>query len=327
MKFLATLLLLALIAAGAAYYFVYTPFGPTTETFVEIAPHTSTNSISTQLQQSGVIRHRYAFALLRILRGGTLKAGEYRFDHPVPMTEVYGRIVRGDIYTRALTIPEGYNIFDIAQAVEAAGLGQRDEFLRAEQQHTELIAEWTAGSATRPVSLEGYLFPDTYHFARHTPPVHILATMVRRFRLATQQLGLQGDIPRTVILASLVEKEVSQTSERPLVAGVFLNRLAKSIPLATDPTVIYAALLDNRWRGAIHVSDLQSASPYNTYRHPGLPPGPICNPGVAAFSAVQWPAKTDYLYFVSDAQGHSRFSATLREHNQNVQAYRKALQH
>jgi UPF0755 protein len=240
------------------------------------------------------------------------------------MTEVYRRIASGDIYTHALTIPEGYNIFDIAQAVEAAGLGDRAAFLAEERKHTELIAEWTAGASNPPASLEGYLFPDTYHFARHTPAVHILAAMVRRFRDAAQQLGLQGDVPRTVILASLVEKEVSQDAERPLVAGVFFNRLAKSITLATDPTVIYAALLDNRWRGTIHASDLQSPSPYNTYRHAGLPPGPICNPGMAAFRAVLSPAKTDYLYFVSDAAGHSRFSATLKEHNQNVQAYRKS---
>jgi UPF0755 protein len=145
--------------------------------------------------------------------------------------------------------------------------------------------------------------------------------------------GLQGQIPkdykseiaRTVILASLVEKEVSQDSERSLVAGVFTNRLAQGIPLATDPSVIYAALLENRFRGTIYASDLQSESAYNTYRHTGLPPGPICNPGVAALKAAIAPARTDYLYFVADAQGHSRFSATLKEHAQQVQDYRRAL--
>jgi UPF0755 protein len=330
LKFIGTLLLLiilvAFVAGGLAAYFVYTPFGPSGETFVEIAPHTGTKTIATKLEQSGIIRSRYAFEALKLARGGTLMAGEYRFDHPATLTEVYRRIARGDIYTHALTIPEGYNIFDIAQAVEAAGLGEHEAFLAEERKHTELIAEWTAGAAKPPASLEGYLFPDTYHFARHTPAVHILAAMVRRFRQASQQLGLEGDVPSTVTLASLVEKEVSQDSERPLVAGVFLNRLTKSIPLATDPTVVYAALLDNRWRGTIYASDLHSPSAYNTYRHPGLPPGPICNPGMAAFRAVLSPAKTDYLYFVSDAAGHSRFAATLKEHNQNVQSYRKAQQ-
>jgi UPF0755 protein len=148
--------------------------------------------------------------------------------------------------------------------------------------------------------------------------------MVHRFRQVSTQLGLTADVSRTVILASLIEKEVSQDNERPLVAGVFINRLARNMPLATDPTVIYAALLDNRWRGIIHASDLQNPSPYNTYRHPGLPPSPICNPGIAALKAALAPAKTDYLYFVSDAAGHSRFSATLKEHTAKVQAYRQA---
>jgi UPF0755 protein len=128
-------------------------------------------------------------------------------------------------------------------------------------------------------------------------------------------------------MASLIEKEVAVGAERPLVAGVFSNRLAKNIPLATDPTVTYAALLDNRWRGTIYASDLKSQSPYNTYVHPGLPPGPIANAGMASFRAAITPAQTDYLYFVSDAQGHSRFAASLKDHNQNVEAYRHAQQH
>jgi UPF0755 protein len=326
LKFFAILLLLLLIAAGAAYWLVTTPFGPHSETFVEIAPHTSTEDMAAQLEKAGVIRNRYAFEALRLYEKGTLKAGEYRFDHPVPMTEVYGRIVKGDIYTIGITIPEGYNIFDIAQAIQDAGLGQRDDFLAAERRHTELIAEW-ADPSHPPASLEGFLFPDTYHFARHTPASSIIAAMVRRFRQAAQQLNLHGpEAYRTVVMASLIEKEVAADTERPLVGGVFANRLAKNIPLATDPTVIYAALLDNRWRGTIYASDLKSPSPYNTYVHAGLPPGPICNPGMAAFHAAISPAQTDFLYFVSDAAGHSRFAASLKEHNQNVQTYRHAQQ-
>jgi UPF0755 protein len=326
-KFLLTLLLLVLIVAGGAYWLVSTPFGPSKETFVEIAPRTGTEDIAAMLESSGVIRNRYGFELLRLIKKGTLKAGEYRFDHPVPMTEVYRKIAKGEIYTVGITIPEGYNIFDIAQAIAGAGLGDGEEFLAAERKHTELIAEWT-DPAHPPVSLEGYLFPDTYHFARHTPPATILAAMVRRFRQAAQQLNLVGpEASRTVIMASLIEKEVAVSTERPLVAGVFVNRLAKNIPLATDPTVIYAALLDNRWRGTIYASDLKSQSPYNTYVHAGLPPGPICNAGMASFRAALAPAQTEYLYFVSDAQGHSRFAASLKEHNDNVNAYRKAQPH
>jgi UPF0755 protein len=323
LKFLGTLLLLILIAVAVAGYVVYAPFGPRTETFVDIAPGTGTQTIAAELQKSGIIRSRYAFDFLHLRKHGTLKAGEYRFDHAAPMTEVYARIVRGDVYTVSLRIPEGYNLFDIAQAVADAGLGSRDAFLAAERQHTELIG-WLPPTGTPPQSLEGYLFPDTYSFSRHATPVQILSAMVRRFRRAAAQIGLDGQMQQTVIMASLIEKEVNQDAERPLVAGVFTNRLAKGMPLATDPTVIYAALLDGRWSGVIHASDLEADSPYNTYKHAGLPPGPICNPGMASLRAAMNPAKTDYLYFVSDAAGHSRFSTDLKEHAQQVEAYRKA---
>lgn len=331
MKFFASLLLLVLVAAALAAFAVYTPAGPPGDTpdsnaiFVDIAPGTGTQAIAVQLEQAGVIRSRYAFDLLRLIKRGKLLAGEYRFNHPAPATEVYARIVRGDVYTLALTIPEGYNVFDIAQAVESAGLGSRDAFLSAERSQTALISDLSPHAA----SLEGYLFPDTYRFPHHVAPAQILSAMVHRFRQVAAQLHLAAgspqDIARTVTLASLVEKEVSQDSERPVVAGVFENRLAQGMALDTDPSVIYAALLEGRYRGTIYASDLQSESPYNTYRHTGMPPGPICNPGVAALKAALAPTRTDYLYFVADAQGHSRFSATLKEHAEQVEDYRRAL--
>lgn len=335
MKFLATLLLLLLLAVGAAAWLVYTPYGPSATsdanaTFVEVAPGTSTHTIAIQLQRAGILRTQYAFALIRAYRSlnglkGSLKAGEYRFDHPATPIEIYDRLLRGDVYTVTLTIPEGYNLFDIAHAAEAAGLGPQADFLAAARTHTELLRPLLPTAANLPTSLEGYLFPDTYHLSRHAKPEQILTTMVRRFRQATAPLGLTAaNLQATVLMASLIEKEVSQPAERPLVAGVFRNRLAQNIPLATDPTVIYAALLENRWRGTIYASDLQNPSPYNTYRHPGLPPGPICSPGLASLRAALHPTPTDYLYFVSDANGHSRFAATLKEHNENVAAYRKA---
>jgi UPF0755 protein len=320
-------LLLLLLALGAAAYVVYAPYGPSAETFVDIPPGTGASAIAARLQKAGIIRTRYAFDFLSLQKGGTLKAGEYRFDHPVPSAEVYDRLLRGDVYTQALTIPEGFNIFDIANAVEAAGFANRDAFLAAERRHTELIADLLPPGA-HPASLEGYLFPDTYRFSRHATPLQMLTAMVRRFRQTSTQLGLDHtNIVPTVTMASVIEKEVGQETERPLVAGVFTNRLAKSMPLATDPTVIYAALLDNRWRGTIYASDLQSPSPYNTYKHTGLPPGPISNPGLASLRAALHPAQTDYLYFVSDAAGHTRFSVGLQEHAQQVQAYRQAEKH
>jgi len=324
LKFLGSVLLIALILVLGlgllAGYVLYVPFGPSTETFVDIPSGTSTASMALELQQGGVIRNRYGFELLRLLLGRRLRAGEYRFDHPVPMTEVYDRIARGDVYTRAVVIPEGYNIFDIAQAVEAAGLGSRADFLAAERQNTALITEWSP----QATSLEGYLFPATYRFSRHATPALMLSAMVRRFRQAAESMELSQNVAQTVIMASLIEKEVSQDAERPVVSGAFLNRLARGMPLQTDPAVVYAALLDDRYRGTIYLSDLQSPSPYNTYKHPGLPPGPICNPGVAAFKAAIHPTTTDFLYFVSDHAGHTRFSATLQEHQQQVLAYREA---
>jgi UPF0755 protein len=324
LKFLGILLLLLLLALAAGAYIVYTPYGPSAETFVHIPPGTGSSAISARLQKAGIVRSRYAFEFVSLRKGGTLKAGEYRFDHPVPPAEVYDRLVRGDVYTQSLTIPEGYNIFDIAAAVEAAGFAKHDAFLAAERQHTELIADLLPPNA-HPASLEGFLFPDTYRFSRHAAPLQMLTAMVHRFRQASTQLGLdRTNIIPTVTMASVIEKEVGQEAERPLVAGVFTNRLARSIPLATDPTVIYAALLDNRWRGTIYASYLQSPSPYNTYKHTGLPPGPISNPGVASLRAALHPAQTDYLYFVSDAAGHTRFSVSLKQHAQQVQDYRQA---
>jgi UPF0755 protein len=322
MKKLVFLLLLLGAAVAAGWFYLDAPFGPAAETFVEIPPGTGTAGIAARLERAGVIRSRYAFEAWRRYHAGTLKAGEYRFDHAATVGDVYARIARGDVYTVALTIPEGYNIFDIAAAVEKAGLATADQFLAAEKKDTALIAELSP----HPLSLEGFLFPDTYRFSRRATPQQMLAAMVRRFRQEAAKLGLPDgpDVARTVTLASLIEKEVKVDSERPLVAGVFQNRMAAGMTLATDPTVIYAALLAGRWRGTIYKSDLESDSPYNTYRHQGLPPGPIANPGEAALKAAMHPAATDYLYFVADAQGHSRFSVDLKEHARQVQAYRSA---
>jgi len=318
------LLLAALATAGAIAFALLVPAGPRTETFVDILPGTPSREIAAQLKQQGIIRSEYVFLGLRVWKGGTLKAGEYRFDHPARMEEVWDRIRRGDVYTVSLTIPEGSNLFDIAARVEAAGLGSKAAFIAAAKQDASLISDLDPNAP----SLEGYLFPDTYRFARHTDPQEMMAGMVKRFRLAAQSIGLTTDFHSTVTLASLVEKETPIDAERPLVASVFVNRLDKNMPLMTDPSVIYAALLDGRYRGTIYQSDLAANSAYNTYRHAGLPPGPICNPGIKSLQAALHPAQTNYLYFVAasaDPSGQSRFSATLEEHAKDVEAYRRAV--
>ncbi len=218
-----------------------------------------------------------------------------------------------------LTIPEGFNLFDIANAVQTAGLGSRGAFLQAARANTSLIAEWQPAAA----SLEGYLYPDTYRFPRHVTPLQIQTAMVHRFRQEVARLPITGNVSRTVTLASLVEKEVHFDDERAMAAGVFENRLNSNMPLQTDPTVIYAAQLAGRWTGAIHRTDLDFQSPYNTYRTAGLPPGPICSPGEAALRAAMHPATTDALYFVADNTGHTRFSAGLAEHAAQVSDYYK----
>ena len=282
-----------------------------------------TRAIARLLAEHGIIRSQYVFDLWRGLRGGTLKAGEYQFVQPATLPEVYNRIVRGDVYTRAVTIPEGFNLFDIAQAVEAAQLGSKESFLTAASQDVALIADLDPGAK----NLEGYLFPDTYRFERRLTPSQMLAAMVRRFRQNSAAIGLEGDYHRIVTLASLVEKETPVAADRPLVASVLDNRLAKDMPLMTDPTVIYAAMLEKQYRGTIYQSDLKRDSAYNTYRHSGLPPGPICSPGTASLQAAMHPADSQFLYFVADpaAAGHSRFAATLEEHERNVIAYRRGL--
>ena len=214
-------------------------------------------------------------------------------------------------------------MFDIAARVQEAGLGTRQDFLDAVVSQRRLVADMDPGA----VSLEGYLFPDTYRFSPTASAAQIAAAMVRRFRAVAAQLGLKENVHRVVTLASLVERETAVDADRPLVASVFENRLAKNMPLNTDPAVIYGLELTGHWRGVIYQSDLTRNTPYNTYLHTGLPPGPVANPGIPSLRAAMNPAKTNYLYFVAagtDAQGHSLFAATLDEHNRNVAGYRRA---
>ena len=318
------LLLLLIAAVVAAAWLVMAPYGPSSQIFVEIPQGTPTARISALLSEKGVVRSRLAFDVLHKIEGGTLKAGEYKFDHPARMTEVYRRLEEGDVYTVSVTFPEGSNLFDMAQRLQSAGFGAGAKFLAAAKTNVSLIRDLDP----KAPSLEGYLFPDTYRFSPLATPTEIQKAMVRRFRQEAMEIGLNSDYHRVVTLASLIERETPIPSERPLVASVFVNRLAKGMPLMTDPSVIYAALLKGDYQGTIYESNLQSDSPYNTYKHAGLPPGPICSPGAGSLKAAMHPAQTDYLYFVAasaDPSGKSRFSATLAQHEHNVAAYRKSL--
>jgi len=351
-------LIAALASAGWFAWALLMPTEPSGQTFVMLRPGFSTRRIAAELKTSGIIRSEDAFILWHYLhRRRSLKAGEYLFDQPRNIVDVHKRLARGDVYFRTVVVPEGFTMFDIARAVEAAGLGPAEDFLRVAQSDTALIADIAPGAQ----SLEGYLFPDTYEFSRMQSMRDIAVAMVCQFRVVAQKLGLttpksgqapeQGanepeksghicvwfthttrdadapptELERTVIMASIVEKETGVADERPLVASVYYNRLEKKIALDADPSIIYAELLAGTYTGALHHDDMQFKSPYNTYKYVGLPPGPIGNPGKSALEAAMHPGQSDYYYFVADAQGHHRFARTIEEHNKNVAAYRHAM--
>ncbi len=316
----------ALAGAGWFGWAVLAPVEPPAETFVMLHPGYSTRRIAAELKANGIIRSEQAFILWQYLhRGRSLKAGEYRFEKSRNLIDVHNRLARGDVYFHTVVVPEGFTMFDIARAVEAAGLGPADDFLKVAQSDTALIADL----APRAPSLEGYLFPDTYKFSRMMTMQEMAAAMVKQFRQVTKELGListsMTPMQLTVTMASIIEKETAVDEERPLVASVYYNRLAKNIALDADPSIIYAELLAGTYTGALHHDDMHFDSPYNTYTHAGLPPGPIANPGKSSLEAATHPAQSDYYYFVADAEGHHRFARTIEEHDKNVAAYRRAM--
>jgi UPF0755 protein len=316
------LLFAALVIALFLGWALMVPSRPSGTKYVLLKPGWSTRRIAQELRANGVIHNEQAFLLYHyLLKRKTLKAGEYKFDDAETALTVHDRLVRGDVFVHIVTVPEGFNIFEIGDAVEAAGLGKSEDFVSEAKRQVGLIRELDPQAQT----LEGYLFPDTYGFSRMQSMADIVATMVRRFKQAANAIGLKSDVHRTVTLASIVEKETAAPEERPMVASVYDNRLKINMALDADPSVIYAAMLAGRYDGKIHQSDLQYASPYNTYKYPGLPPGPIANPGRASLEAAMKPAQTDYLYFVSDGTNHHRFARTLDEHSRNVAAYRRAM--
>jgi UPF0755 protein len=287
-----------------------------------LKPGYSTRRIASELKSAGVIRSQEAFVLWHYLhRGKSLKAGEYLFDRPASIPDIHQRLVRGDVYVHTVVIPEGFTIFDVAQAMQDAGLGSREEFLKIAQEDTSLISDL----APEAKSLEGYLFPDTYDFTRTQSTRDMVGTMVRHFRQVAGAIGLNTDVHKTVTMASIVEKETAAPEERSKVASVYYNRLARRMALGADPSVIYAELMSGTYQGELHHADLDTKSPYNTYRNAGLPPGPIANPGRSALEAALHPAQSEYLYFVSDGNGHHRFARSLEEHNKNINAYHRAL--
>ena len=318
----ALLLLLALSAGFVAYRLnrPYAAFGD--ETFIDFPKGTSTTQIAGQLAQRGVVPHAWEFLVAHALRSRrALQAGEYRFAKPASVLEVHDRIARGDVFYQVLVVPEGQNMFDIAAAAERLKLFPVADFLRAAREPSSL-RDLDPDART----LEGYLFPSSYRLDRHATPARLCQLMTGRFREVWKTLGSTENVHRTVTLASLIEREARVPSERALISSVFHNRLKIGMKLDCDPTTIYAALLEGRYTGTIHQSDLASANPYNTYRTAGLPPGPIANPGKDSLLAAMHPAETDYLYFVlrPDGSGAHNFSRSIAEHLIATEQFRRA---
>jgi UPF0755 protein len=316
------LFLVVLAVGGWLAWAMLLPVNLGNQKFVMLRPGYSTRHIANELQAAGVIRNANAFVLWHYAHHEkSLKAGEYLFDKAADARTVHERLVRGDIYVHTVVIPEGYNMFDIAQAMQDAGLGPKEEFIKVAQAQTALIADL----APEAKSLEGYLFPNTYEFTRTQSMTDMVAAMVKQFRQVAKEIGLTTDVQKVVTMAAIVEKETAVPEERPTVAGVYFNRLSKNIALQADPSVIYGELQKGTYGGALHHQDLLADSPYNTYKHPGLPPGPIANPGKTSLLAAMHPATTDYFYFVADGSGGHKFARDLDEHNRNVAAYRRMM--
>ena len=335
MKALRALMVLVLlaVAGGAAYlwYAMAKPYGriPSAGAFVEIPHGASQRAVSRILKSKGIIRSSLAFELYaRRHAKHSLLAGQYFFDHPLTGVDVYWKIANGDIYEQPFTVKEGDTMFDIASSLAAAKYMKPADFLNAARDASQ-IQDIAPGAKT----LEGFLYPATYNLPLHATPRDLTGMMVRKFKEALQPVAPEQLDPRTpgtpllsvITLASLVEAETPKPDERPLVAGVYTNRLRKDMLLQCDPTVIYALKQADKYKPPLLLKDLTYDSPYNTYVHGGLPPGPIGNPGESAIRAALSPAATDYLFFVANTQGGHFFAATLAEHNQNVAKYHRLL--
>jgi peptidoglycan lytic transglycosylase G len=330
LKWLAVLIAVLVVAAGASAFWglakLREPYKgyAEAETFVDIPTGAGRTTIAQRLVDAGVVRDALTFrgAVWMSGRARELKAGEYRFDQPMSALDVVDKIARGDVYRRMVTFREGLTIAEMARVFEEARLGPAADFEKAARDPALIRA---LDPAAR--DLEGYLFPETYALGRTTPAGELVSQMVGlmtkaltpEWREAAGKLGLT--VREAVTLASLVEKETAVPEERPLVAAVYLNRKKIGMPMQADPTVIYALLKSGKYDGNLRRDDLQFDSPYNTYRYPGLPPGPIAAPGKSSLDAAAHPAAVEYLYFVSKNDGSHAFARTLDEHNRNVQRW------
>ncbi len=316
------ILLLISIAAG---YFYSQLWGRHLEKalHLDVPRGASGKAVLHDLEKRRVISSTLPAQLYLRVRGGSIRWGSYSFPPGISVEKLLSRLIEGRVDTLSVTIPEGARALEIGDLLDAAGI-------RAERPWKEIIrsTRWIADLAPDAATLEGFLFPDTYHVDSGLDSGAVARQMIQNFRgvWAEERAAVSGDgrsLEDILTLASLVESETGVSSERARIAGVYLNRLRKGMLLQCDPTVIYALERHGLYRGTLSRRDLKFDDPYNTYLRPGLPPGPICNPGRAAIRAAIQPEKHSYLYFVAAGDGGHRFSRTLKEHNRAVADYRR----
>ncbi len=316
-------LVLVWIVVGLFYYQGSHPVSQDIQARVfEVQPGMSLKQVAQELSLKGLIRSPSVFQAIAYIQSKQtqIMIGEYSLSPSMLPSEILQRITSGQTVLHPITIPEGYRITEIATLLQSEGLANKEIFIQ-QTRDKDLIKSLDISAE----NLEGYLFPETYHFSKFTQEKKIVKTMVATFKekvLKPQLLKKAQESSlswhKIITLASLIEKETGLDSERKIISSVFHNRLKKNMRLQTDPTVIYAI---EKFDGNIRKRDLKIDSPYNTYRYKGLPPGPIANPGLKSIVAAISPIESEYLYFVSRKDGSHHFSPTLKEHNRAVQKY------
>jgi peptidoglycan lytic transglycosylase G len=319
--------ILLLLSIFVLSWFLFVPFSKTASTkVIFIKKGTHLRKVSEVLEQEGIIKNRHFFVFLTTILGkkSKIKAGEYEFHTPMLPLDVLSVLAKGQVKHHLVTIPEGFTLFQIAQLLQNLNLVEKKGFL--EKTSSPAFINALGLSQLAGPTLEGYLFPDTYHLLREMDPEEVIQMMVHQFRKvfgpdfahwASESSISEKEV---VILASIIEKETSLSEEKPLISAVFHNRLKKKIPLQSDPTVIYGI---KNFNGNLTKEDLMRPTPYNTYLLAGLPPTPICNPGRDSLLAAVRPAPVPYLYFVSKNDGSHYFSSDIEDHNRAVWKYQK----
>jgi UPF0755 protein len=321
-----------LIVCVVTFYYMnqlfYEPVDPsnTALEFVEVRPEKPFRTFCKELADKGLIRHWRVLDLLARLKGKDteVKAGEYQLSPSMTPLDILAKLAAGEVFLRKVTVKEGATLAEISKTLEAAGLVPAAEFMQAIVTPALLVK---AGISAE--SFEGYLYPETYNFSRTDSVIQVIWSMMEEGEkhwseeFTKRAEAIDYSRQEVLTLASIIEKEAGDPQEQPLVSSVFHNRIAQGMKLQSDPTVIYGL---KSFSGKLTREDLQNPHPYNTYVNYGLPPGPICNPGINAIRAALFPAETKYLFFVADGSGKHVFSTTIKDHNEAVKRYREGLE-